>query len=170
MAQTLTLQNQRQNQQPNYTIDPNVFSLITIDEISLKLDKLVDLSKNNQNTLTSLLEYTIKNEKRLGIIQREMLAEADDGAFLRMDGTVTTSTFTIIDTDISPGHMVKGYTVINDGPNTIFIGHNVAFSSEVDADIVDITTLTSRFNKILPKEDIRFVYNRRRIKNIHILA
>jgi len=124
----------------------------------------------NQKTLTSLLEYTIKNEKRLTVIQNEILAEADSGEFLRTDGTVITTAFTIIDTGVAPGHMVKSYTVKNDGPNTIFVGHNVAISTEVDADIVDITTLTSRFDKVLPNEDIKFVYNRRAIRDVHILA
>jgi hypothetical protein len=66
--------------------------------------------------------------------------------------------------------MVKGYTVKNDGPNNIFVGHNVAISSEVDADIVDVTTAVSRFDIVEPNEDIKFVFNRKRIRNVHILA
>lgn len=171
MVQNRTLQNSlQQSQQPNYTADPNVFSLITLDDISLKLNKLIDLSITNQKTLTSILEYTIKNEKRLEVIQDQILAGADNGQFLRTDGTVTTTEFTIIDTNIAPGHMIKSYTIKNDGLNNIFVGHNVAVSSRVDADIIDVTTLTSRFDVILPNEDIKFVYNRRTIRNIHILA
>ncbi len=151
-------------------IDADKFMAMTLDDISLKLDKLSYLLVENQKTLSSLLDYTIKNEKRLSVIQEEMLAEADSGEFLRMVGTVTTTQFIIIDTNASPGHLVKGYTVINDGPNNIYVGHNMAISSEVDVDIIDVTSSTSRFAQVLPGEDIKFVFNRRRIRNVHILA
>lgn len=151
-------------------IDADKFMAITMDDISFKISQLIDLSIKNQQILSSLLDYTIKNEKRLAVIEEEMLAEADSGEFLRTAGTVTTTQFTIIDTDVAPSHMVKGYTIINDGPNNIYVGHNVAISSEVDVDIVDVTSDTSRFAQILPGEDIKFVFNRRRIRNVHILA
>jgi hypothetical protein len=171
MQQNRSLQNSQQStQQPSYTIDPNVFSMITLDDISLKLNKLVDLSIINEKTLSSLLNYTIKNEKRLEVIQEQLLEDADEGQFLRLSGTVITNRFTIIDTNVAPEHMVKGYTVKNDGPNNIYVGHNVAVSSEVDADIIDVTSNASRFNIVEPNEDIKFVFNRNRIRNVHLLA
>lgn len=152
-------------------IDADKFMAMTLDDISIKLDKLVSLSIKNQETLSSLLDYTIKNEKRLASIQNELIEEADAGAVLRSNGTVTPTQFIIIDTNKDPGHMVKGYTVRNDGPNNIFVGHNAAISSNVDADIIDVISGDiSRFEEILPNEDIKFVFNRRRIRNIHILA
>lgn len=164
------LQDKSQDSSIPTIIDADKFMAMTMDDISIKLDKLVDLLIKNQNTLSSLLEYTVKNEKRLEIIQNQLLEEADEGQFIRMSGTVTTTQFTIIDTNVAPGHMVKGYTVKNDGPNNIFVGHNVAISSEVDADIVDVTTAVSRFDIVEPNEDIKFVFNRKRIRNVHILA
>lgn len=151
-------------------IDADKFMAMTLDDISIKLDRLTNLFIKNQQTLSSLLEYTIKNEKRLAIIQEETLAEADSGEFLRRVGTVTTTRFVIIDTIVAPGHMAKGYAVINDGPNNIYVGHNMAISSELDADIIDVTSDTTRFSQILPGEDIKFVFNRRKILNVHILA
>lgn len=151
-------------------IDPQMATFVTLDDISIKLNKLIDLFKINQKTLSSLLDYTTKNEMRLEVIQDQILADADNGQYLRTSGTATPNRFVIIDTQISPGHMVKGYTVKNDGPNNIFVAHNAAISSEVDVDTVDITTLTSRFDEVLPNEDIKFVYNRRTIRSVHILA
>lgn len=151
-------------------IDADKFMAMTLDDISLKLDKLADLFIKNQHTLSSLLDYTIKNEKRLAVIQEEMLAEADSGEFLRRVGTATTTRFVIVDTNVAPGHLVKGYTIINDGSNNIYVGHNMAISSEVDVDIIDVTSDTSRFAQVLPGEDIKFIFNRRRIRNVHILA
>ena len=164
------LQDKSQDSSIPTIIDADKFMAMTMDDISIKLDKLVDLLVKNQNTLSSLLEYTVKNEKRLEIIQNQLLEEADEGQFIRMSGTVTTTQFTIIDTNVTPGHMVKGYTIKNDGPNNIFVGHNVAISSKVDADIVDVTTAVSRFDIVEPNEDIKFVFNRKRIRNVHILA
>ncbi len=151
-------------------IDPQMATFVTLDDISIKLNKLIDLSIMNQKTLSSLLDYTVKNEKRLEVIQDQIVEEADNGQYLRTSGTVTTDRFVIIDTNVAPGHMVKSYTVKNDGPNTIFVAHNAAISSEVDVDTIDVSTLTSRFDEVLPNEDIKFVYNRRTISNVYILA
>lgn len=151
-------------------IEADKFMAMTMDDISLKLDKLITLSIINQKTLSSLLEYTIDNGKRLTSILEELAAGADEAGVVRQDGTVTTKRFIIIDTMNAPGHMVKGYTVRNDGPNTIFVAHNAAFSSELDADITDVTSSDSRFEKVLPNEDIKFSFNRNNILNIHILA
>lgn len=152
-------------------IEADKFMAMTMDDISLSLVKLIDLSTKNQQTLSSLLDYTVKNEKRLASIQNELIEEADAGAVLRINGTVTPTQFVIIDTIKDPGHMVKGYTVRNDGSNNIFVAHNAAISSDVDADIIDVISGNiSRFEEILPNEDIKFVFNRNRIRNVHILA
>lgn len=58
-------------------IDADKFMVITLDDISLKLDKVAYLLAKNQQTLSSLLDYTIKNEKRLAVIEEEMLANTD---------------------------------------------------------------------------------------------
>lgn len=152
-------------------IDANKFIAITMNDISFKLSKLIDISIKNEKILSTLLDYTVKNEERLKVIQGELVAEADSGEFLRVNGTVTTTQFTIIDTDTSPGYAVKGYTIKNDGPNTIFVAHNAAISSGVDVDPVDVTTSAiSKFEQVLSNEDIKFVFNRRKVRNIHLLA
>lgn len=155
---------------PENIVDPEIITFVTLDDISLKFNQLIDVSIKNQKLISSLLDYTIKNEKRLEIIQDQLLEEADEAQFIRTSGTVTTNRFTIIDTNVAPGHMVKSYTVKNDGPNQIYVGHNVAVSSEVDADIIDVTSNASRFNIVDPNEDVRFTFNRKRIRNVHILA
>lgn len=128
--------------------------------------------KNAQiiGAFTKLLEVTHDNQKLLGSILGELQADADAGEFLRTSGTVTPNRFVIIDTMVAPGHMVKGYTVKNGGPNNIFVAHNAAISSEVDADIIDVTGTVSRFEIVEPNEDIKFVFNRKKIRNVHILA
>lgn len=161
-------QNKPQDSVPTI-IDADKFMAITMDDISFKISQLIDLSIENQKTLSSLLDYTIKNEKRLAIIEEEMLAEADQGEFLRSSGIATTTTFTIIDTQIAPGHPVKGYTVINDSANTIYVGHNMSRDT-VGPDIIDVTSATIRFAPVLSGEDLRFIFNRRKVRNVYILA
>lgn len=153
----------------SYVVDPTVATYITLDDISLSLTKLVDLSIKNQQTLSSLLGYTIKNEERLASIETQLLEEADAGEYLRISGTVTISEFVILDTDTAPGHPTKGYVVINDGPNTIYVGHNMALSS-VGPEIIDVTNPVARFNRILDGESLRFEFNRRKVNNIYILS
>ncbi len=150
-------------------IEADKFMAMAMDDISLSLTKLIDLSIKNQQTLSSLLDYTIKNEKRLASIQNELVEEADAGEYLKISGTVTISEFVILDTDTAPGHPAKGYVVINDGPNTIYVGHNMALSS-IGPEIIDVTNPVARFNRILDGESLRFEFNRRKVKNIYILS
>ena len=124
---------------------------------------------NNAEIFNKLLEATYNNQKLFNSILEELRSDADEGEFLRTSGIATTTKFIIIDTQTAPGHMVKGYTIRNDGPNNIYVAHN-AGSSIVDADIIDVTSNVSRFEEVLPNEDIKFVFNRRRIRNVNILA
>lgn len=151
-------------------IDADKFMAITLDDVSFKLSQLIDLLTKNQKTLDSLLEYTAKNGDRLKVIEEQTLAGADEAGVIRQRGAVTTAKFVIIDTNAAPNHMVKSYTVRNDGPNIIYVAHNAAISSQLDADIIDVTSPSSNFEEVLPHEDIRFSFNRNKIRNIHILA
>lgn len=154
---------------PDNIVDPTVFMALTLDDLSLKFSKLIDLFVKNQNTLDSLLQYTIKNEKRLASIETQLLEEADEAARLLLSGTVLTTQFTILDTDIDPGHPVKGYRVHNDGPNNLYITHNAALSS-VGPDIIDVTSTNTIFELLQVNEVAEDSYNRQKIKNIYLLA
>lgn len=137
-------------------IDPKVFSTISLDDINVKLSKLIDIETLNQRYFASIL--------------KELRDEADEGGYIRSFGTVTTTQFTIIDPMLAPNHPVKGYIIRNDGPNPIFVGHNVAPDTGIGPNIVDITSDTTRFETINADEDVRFRYNRNKIRNIYLLA
>lgn len=154
---------------PENIVNPEIITFVTLDDISLKFNKLIDLFTNNQKTLSSLLEYTIKNEKRLEIIQNQLLEEADEGARLLFSGTVLTTRFTVLDTDVDPGHPVKGYRVHNDGPNNLYVAHNAALSS-AGPDVIDVTSTNAIFELLQPNEVAEDSYNRKQIKNIYLLA
>ncbi len=141
---------------------------LLIDE-NEELHELKDLSKklteveiSNQKILNSILEKD-------SAILEEQKAEADEGKYRRLSGTVTTSQFTIIDTITDPGHSIKGYKITNDGPNSILFAHNVTISS-ISPDIVDTISNDSRFELLLLNETSEVSYNRRKIDNVYLLA
>lgn len=111
--------------------------------------------------------------KLLSSILKELQDDADEGEVLSINGTVQSNDFTFIETITAPGHPVKGYAVINDDPttggNAIFVAHNTT-KAGLQPDFDNITSNISRFRRVNPGEEIRFIFNRRRIYNVAILA
>lgn len=134
-------------------INPSIATFVTLDSISGKLTKLINLTLRNQELLNSIL--------------RQQIEEADEGKYIRKSGTVTPTTFVEINTLIDPGHSVKGYEVTNDGPNPIYVAHNATISG-LQPDTIDVTD--NRFQEVAANEDIEFNYNRKKIRNIYLLA
>jgi len=132
-----------------YILNPTLSNFILLDQISKRLGTLIKV------------QDAILKEERDG---------ADEGEYLVLSGKVHTDKFTIIDTQISPGHPVKGYFIQNDGPSTIKIAHNAATSS-VGPDIMDVNkSNTNRFISLFPNEVTEFSYNRNKIRNIYLLG
>lgn len=139
-----------------YILNPSLSNFVLLDQIAKRLGTLVKVEEDNK--------------KLLGAILKEERDGADEGEYLVLSGKVHTDKFTIIDTQISPGHAVKGYFISNDGPNTIKMAHNAAISS-VGPDITDVeTSNTNRFISLLTNEVTEFSYNRNKIRNIYLLS
>lgn len=100
-------------------------------------------------------EIQEKQLKILNNILQEQKDEADEGEYRKEDGTATT-TLTKIDIEQLLGHYVKGYTIINDGLNDIYISHNQPNTS------LDVSP------KVKPDEKTTFTYNRNKIKIIYL--
>lgn len=125
--------------------------------------------------LSDLIQVEIYNQEILNGILKEEQEGADEGKAIISNGTLSVGTFTVIDTQISPGHPVKGFTIENtdtvaNGSNHIYVGMNVAFQPQLDADIIDVVKTSPIFNEIVPDESFEFKFNRNRIKSIHLLA
>lgn len=123
--------------------------------------------------LTDSLLYEILQTNRL--ILQELKDEADEGKAIISNGTLSTTAFTIIDTQISPGHSVKGFTVENtdtvaNGSNNIYVGMNIVRQPQLDADIIDVVKTNPIFNQIVPGESFEFKFNRNTVKSVHLLA
>ena len=139
-----------------YILNPAMSSFVLLDQISKRLGTLIKVQESQQQVLSAILK-----EERDG---------ADEGEYLVLSGKVHTTKFTIIDTQLSPGHAVKGYFIQNDGPGIIKVAHNAAISS-VGPDIMDVTkSNTNRFISLLANEVTEFSYNRNKIRNIYLLA
>jgi hypothetical protein len=126
---------------------------------------------NLTNSLTDSLLMAILETNRL--ILQELRDEADEGKAIISNGTVTTTDFVVIDTQISPGHNVKGFTVENTdvvGGNDIYVGMNIVRQPQLDADITDVIKANPIFNQIAPNESFEFKFNRNTVKSIHLRA
>jgi hypothetical protein len=139
-----------------YILNPALSNFVLLDQISKRLGTLVKVQEHQQHVLSAILK-----EERDG---------ADEGEYLVLSGKAHTDKFTIIDTQIAPGHPVKGFFIQNDGPHTIKLAHNAAISS-VGPDIMDVTkSNTNRFIDLFPNEVTEFSYNRNKIRNIYLLG
>jgi len=148
----------------------------TPDDFILEKDETYVVLDDINNNLITLIEIQVKNQEILTDTQkiqkqilRELKDEADKGEILRLNGTATTTEFTIVNTITDPGYPVKAFELTNDGDNPIYVGFNVVPSGE-GADIIDVTNDISRFELIAAGEDVLYKYNRHKIRNIYLLA
>lgn len=144
------------------TVDPQALIALSLDDIAVSLTELKNIQLDNQKLLAN--SYTLLAE-----IVTELREDSDEGCTLPFSGTVTTSSFVFIDTITSPEHNVKGFSVQNDGPNSIYVGFNVT-KAGLEPMLSDITSNLSRFREVKTGEEIRFIFNRRKIENVAFIA
>lgn len=148
--------------QPSTTINPQALTAITLDDISANLSKLIEIETDNQKLLAASFELH-------AAILQEIREEMDEGEVLSVSGTVTSTDFVFINTISTPEHPVRGYSIKNDGPNTVYVGHNVT-KAGLQPSLTDVTSNLSRFREVKNKEEVRFIFKRRKIENVAILA
>jgi len=132
------------------------------------ISRQLTLSIDRQNLMSEQLKLSLEQQT---ITAKELQADADEGGYITKSDTVTNSDFFIIDTDVDPGHAIKSYVIINDGNNSIYVGHNVAPSAvgpeTLDA---DVNNPLNRFNLLKDGQHYQYSANRKTIKNIYLLA
>lgn len=136
-------------------VDPTLATFVKLDDLMVKLDEL--------------LNVTNENKKLLSFILKEQRDEADEGNFVESHGTATTTQFVVVNVEVILDHKVKGYYLKNDGPNDILLSHNLTpDGATVEAATLDRTGINL---SVLKSGDIEsFNYNRKKIKNIYLLA
>lgn len=147
---------------PSSTVNPQALAALSLDDISTGLAELIKIELDNQKLLAASFELQ-------AAILQELRENQDEGGVLSLSGTVTSTDFVFVDTITSPEHPVKGYSIKNDSGNTMYVGHNVT-KNGLQPSIEDAVSGLSRFREVRGKEEIRFIYNKRVIENIAILA
>ncbi len=127
------------------------------------VDNIIDLATHfnpNHNTVEALL----------GLILKELKDRRDEGKAIYDNGILSTVVFTVIDTQISPGHSVRGYSIKNTGTTNLFFAHNIARQPQIDADVVDTLKVNPIFSQLVPNEIENIHFNIECIKSVHLLA
>lgn len=142
---------------PKEIIDPTAYPVILLDDLSVKLSKLIDL--------------TTLNRKYLNAILKEQRDEADEGQELTHDGTVLSTEFEFIDIgQLRQGLRVKGFELANDGiNNAIFFAWNTT-QAGLQPSLDDPTSSLTKFRLLQPSDSIKIIFNRKVISNISLLG
>lgn len=149
-------------------IKADIFVATTLDDISRKLSNLSNIHNDFSNLahITSDLVHVNKEIlDRNNKILKELTDERDEGEYLRREETAST-TLTTYDIIGILGFPVKGYEIHNDGNNTILFAHNLTLS------LIDpnVDTSNTRFSSLLSGDNIRFIYNRKIVRNIYLVT
>jgi len=144
-------------QKPKEIIDPTAYPVILLDDISVKLSKLIDI--------------TTLNRKYLNAILKEQRDEADEGQELTHNGTVLSTEFEFIDIgQLRQGLKVKSFELANDGDtNAIYFAFNTT-QAGLEPSLDDTTSNLTKFRLLQPEDSIKIVFNRKVIRNIAIIG
>lgn len=147
----------QRNIKPREIVDPLTLQVTNLDDISVKLSKLIDI--------------TTLNQKYLNAILKEQRDEADEGQELTQDGTVLSTDFTFIDIgQLRQGLRVKSFELANDSTtNSLYFAYNTT-KSGLEPSLDDTTSSLTKFRLLLPGESIKIIFNRRVIMNIALLG
>lgn len=144
-------------QKPREIIDPTAYPVILLDDISVKLSKLIDI--------------TTLNRKYLNAILKELRDEADEGKDLPQNGTVLATDFTFIDIgQLKQGLKIKSFELANDSStNSLYFGWNVT-KAGLQPSLDDPTSSLTKFRLLEAGDSIKIVFNRKVIENIAMLG
>ena len=107
--------------------------------------------------------------------------EVDEGKAIYMNGTLSTTQFTVIDLisgqtssgDVggTPGHPVKGYLIKNTGTTNILFAHNITYLPQLSLDVtLDSLKASPIFSTLIPGETEASNYNIKCIRSVHLIA
>ena len=156
-SQTKDIVKQTTSSSPKQIVDPLVFQASTLDDISVKLSKLISQSELNRKYLNAIL--------------KEQRDEADEGQELTQDGNVLSTEFTFVDIgQLRQGLRVKGFELANDGiDNAIYFAWNTTRAG-LEPSLDDPTSSLTKFRLLQPDDSIKIIFNRRVISNISLLG
>lgn len=147
----------------DFIMNPMLAIHTEVDDLVIDVGELKKVADTHTKLLTAIYERDTE-------ILKEQRDRRPKGKVLRKKGTAKTDDFFIIDTNKDPGHKVRSYVVINDGPNNMFVGFNVAFSPQLDASVEDIVSDPTRFDELMPGEHSEEGFDTEEIASLHIIS
>ena len=148
-----------------FVMNPILAVHTQVDDLTIEVDELKKVADTHTKLLTAIYERDTE-------ILKEQRARRPKGKVLRKKGSALTTDFFIIDTnkEIGPGLKARSYLCINDGPNNIFVGFNVAYSPQLDASPEDIVSDPTRFDELFPGEKSEEGFDTEEIYSLHIMS
>ena len=148
-----------------FVINPVLAIHTQVDDLAIEVDELKKISEEHTQLLSPILD-TVK------AILKEQKDRRPVGKVFRRRDTVTPTEFFIIDSNKIPGdgHKYRSYFVINEGPNNIYVGFNVAKSPQLDASIEDLISDEQRFDYLTIGQSTNDAFDTEEIASLHIIA
>lgn len=142
---------------PKEIIDPTAYPTVLLDDISVKLSKLLSQSELNQKYLNAVL--------------KELRDEADEGQELSENGTVLSTEFTFIDIgQLRQGLKIKSFELVNDSTtNSLYFAWNTT-KAGLQPSLDDPHSSLTKFRLLQPGDSTKRVFNRKVIRNIALLG
>lgn len=161
-----TSQSTMQSRKPEeFIMNPVLMVHTQVDDLAIEVDELKKVSDLHTKLLSDILQRDTE-------ILKEQRARHPKGRALRRRGTAITTDFYIIDSNKDPGdgHKFRSYFVINNGPNNIYVGFNVAKSPQLDASLEDLLSDEQRFDYLTPGQSTNDSFDTEEIASLHIIA
>lgn len=149
----------------NFIINPVLAIHTQVDDLTIEVDELKKIADEHTQLLSPILD-TVK------AILKEQKDRRPVGKVFRRRDTARIDEFYIIDSNKIPGdgHKFRSYFVINEGPNNIYVGFNVAKSPQLDASIEDLLSDEQRFDYLTPGQSTNDAFDTEEIASLHIIA
>jgi hypothetical protein len=145
-------------------INPATFQAVTLDDISVKLSKLINLENRRLDLETRRLEVD-------NAILKELQDQRDYGQELPQNGTVLSTEFTFIDIgQLRQGLRFKSFDLANDDTtNGIYFAWNTT-QAGLEPSLDDVTSPLTKFRILNAGDSIKIVHRNDVIQNVSLLG
>lgn len=149
---------------PKQIVNSTTFQAVTLDDISVKLSKLLDLDTKRLDLESRRLEVETA-------ILKELEDRRDKGKELTRDGIVLSTEFTFIDLgQLRQGLRAKSFELVNDSTtDSLYFGWNVT-QAGLQPSLDDPTSSLTKFRLLNAGDSIKIKHNVEIIENIALLG
>lgn len=156
---------------PKEIINPQTFTAVTLDDISVKLSKIIDLESRRLDLETRLVGLETRRLDLETKILKELEDQRDEGKELTQNGTVLSTDFTFIDLgQLRQGLKARSFELANDDTtNGIYFAWNTT-EAGLQPSLDDPTSSLTKFRILNAGDSIKIVSRYKVIMNIALLG